>query len=58
VPFVVNHVQSHIHKAAPEELQVLLHFVEEEAKHIELFQRFCEVFRSGSGYVCAVVAAV
>jgi hypothetical protein len=58
VPFVVNHIQSRIHKAAPEELQALLHFVEEETKHIELFQRLCEVFRSGSGYVCAVVAAV
>ena len=57
VPFVVNHIQSRIHRAAPEELQALLHFAEEEVKHIELFQRFGGEFRAGSGYVCDVLGS-
>jgi hypothetical protein len=56
-PFVINHVQSRLHKAAPEELQALLHFAEEEFKHIELFQRFCQEFRSGFGSTCDVLGS-
>jgi hypothetical protein len=57
VPFVVEHVQSRIHKAAPEELRALLHFAEEEVKHIELFNRFCQEFRSGFGSTCDVLGS-
>jgi hypothetical protein len=57
VPFVVGHVQSRIHKAAPEELRALLHFAEEEVKHIQLFQRFCEEFRAGFGSTCEVLGS-
>jgi hypothetical protein len=57
VPFVVEHVQGRIHKAAPEELRALLHFAEEEVKHIQLFQRFCQEFRSGFGSTCDVLAS-
>lgn len=57
VPFVVNHVQGRIHKAAPEELQALLHFAEEEVKHIELFHRFGQEFRSGFGSTCDVLGS-
>ena len=57
VPFVVNHVQSRIHKAASEELRALLHFAEEEVKHIELFNRFCHEFRSGFGSQCDVLGS-
>jgi hypothetical protein len=55
VPFVVDHVQGRLHKAAPEELRALLHFAEEEVKHIELFQRFCQEFRGGFGSTCDVL---
>jgi hypothetical protein len=57
VPFVVNHVQGRLHKAAPEELRALLHFAEEEVKHIELFHRFGQEFRSGFGSTCDVLGS-
>jgi hypothetical protein len=57
VPFVVGHVQGRIHKAATEELRALLHFAEEEVKHIELFQRFGQEFRSGFGSTCDVLGS-
>jgi hypothetical protein len=55
VPFVVAHVQTRLHKAAPAELQALLHFAEEESKHIELFQRFGAEFRTSFGSPCEVI---
>jgi hypothetical protein len=57
VPFVVNYVQGRIHKAATEELRALLHFAEEEVKHIELFHRFGQEFRSGFGSTCDVLGS-
>ena len=56
-PFVVDHVRDRIHTGAPEELRALLHFAEEEVKHIQLFQRFREEFRAGSGYQCDVLGS-
>jgi hypothetical protein len=55
VPFVVEQIQDRIHRAAQAELQALLHFAEEESKHIELFQRFGAEFRSGFASPCAVI---
>lgn len=55
VPFVVEHVRTRLHRAAQAELQALLHFAEEESKHIELFQRFGVEFRAGFGSPCAVI---
>ena len=55
VPFVVRHIESRIHKAAPEELRAMLHFAEEEVKHIELFHRFGEEFRAGFSSTCEVI---
>src|ERR671925_947952 len=57
VPFVVEHVQGRLHQAAPEELRALLHFAEEEVKHIELFDRFGREFRSGFGSTCDVLGS-
>ena len=57
VPFVVEHVRDRLHQAAPEEIRALLHFAEEEVKHIELFQRFCEEFRAGFGSSCEVIGS-
>ena len=45
------------HAPAPEELRALLHFAEEEVKHIELFNRFCQEFRSGFGSQCDVLGS-
>lgn len=55
LPFVVGHVQSRIHHARQDELRALLHFAEEESKHIELFERFTEEFRTGFGSPCDVI---
>jgi hypothetical protein len=57
VPFVVRHVDTRIHRAAPEELRALLHFAEEEVKHIELFRRFCDEFRAGFSSTCEVIGS-
>jgi hypothetical protein len=57
VPFVVRHIESRIHKAAPEELRAMLHFAEEEVKHIELFHRFGEEFRAGFSSTCEVIGS-
>src|SRR5215831_14374570 len=57
VPFVVQHVQGRVHRAAPEELRALLHFAEEEVKHIELFRHFCEEFRAGFSSACEVIGS-
>jgi hypothetical protein len=57
VPFVVEQVQGRIHMAAPEELRALLHFAEEEVKHIQLFHRFCQEFRGGFGSTCDVLGS-
>jgi hypothetical protein len=56
-PFVVDHVRDRIHTGTPEELRALLHFAEEEVKHIQLFQRFGEEFRAGAGYQCDVLGS-
>jgi hypothetical protein len=55
VPFVVGHVQTRLPYAAQAELRALLHFAEEESKHIELFQRFGTEFRAGFGAPCEVI---
>jgi hypothetical protein len=57
VPFMVRHIDSRIHKAAPEELRAMLHFAEEEVKHIELFHRFGEEFRAGFSSTCGVIGS-
>jgi hypothetical protein len=56
-PFVIDHVRHRLHEAAPLELQALLHFAEEEVKHMELFQRFRQEFRSGFGSTCDVLGS-
>jgi hypothetical protein len=55
LPFVVEHVQSRLDKATRAEIRALLHFAEEESKHIELFQRFGEEFQAGFNSPCGVI---
>jgi predicted metal-dependent hydrolase len=55
LPFVLDHVRARIPTASQPEIRALLHFAEEESKHIELFQRFSEEFRQGFGTPCEVI---
>jgi hypothetical protein len=55
VPFVINHVRSRLHKAEQDEIRALLHFAEEESKHIELFKRFGAEFNAGFGSPCEFI---
>ena len=55
LPFLVDHTRTRIHKAEQEEIRALLHFAEEESKHIELFQCFGSEFHAGFGRTCEVI---
>ena len=54
VPSVVDHVRHGV-RGNGDERRALLHFAEEEAKHIQLFQWFSEHFRQGFSTPCAVI---
>ena len=54
VPSLVDHVRHGIRGNA-DERRALLHFAEEEAKHIQLFQWFGEQFQQGFGSPCGVI---
>jgi hypothetical protein len=57
VPTVINHVQD----SGLEDIsatQALLHFAEEESKHINLFRRFAEEFELGFGSHCDCIGPV
>jgi hypothetical protein len=55
VPFLVEHIRARIYKATRTEISALLHFAEEESKHIELFQRFSRAFRRSFKSPCDVI---
>lgn len=55
LPFVIDRVRARIPVGTQEEVRALLHFAEEESKHIELFQRFSDDFRRGFGTPCEVI---
>ena len=54
LPFVMQRLQARASAEMPER-RALLGFAAEEAKHIELFQRFKTVFRKGFGHACDVM---
>jgi hypothetical protein len=54
VPSVVDHVRHGV-RGNGDERRALLHFAEEEAKHIQLFQWFGEQFQQGFGTPCGVI---
>ena len=54
VPSVVDHVRHGV-RGNSDERRALLHFAEEEAKHIQLFQWFGEHFRQGFSTPCGVI---
>jgi len=53
LPFVINHL--HTDFAADERLRALLQFAAEEAKHIQLFERFRTTFAAGFATPCAMI---
>ncbi|UJR85895.1 hypothetical protein [Sandaracinus amylolyticus] len=54
LPFVLDHARSQL-AGDDVRTRALLHFVEEEAKHIHLFKRFRDHFARSSGLECEVI---
>jgi hypothetical protein len=54
VPFVLDHARSRL-TGNDARMRALLHFADEEAKHIQLFNRFREEFTAGFGSPCEVI---
>jgi hypothetical protein len=57
VPYVINHVKT-TGLSDITATQALLHFAEEESKHIRLFRRFAEEFELGFGSRCDGIGPV
>ena len=55
LPFVLDHVRDGLPGDDKVETQALLNFASEEAKHIQLFKRFQEVFKQGFTQNCDVI---
>jgi hypothetical protein len=55
LPFVLDHVRSDLPDANDVRVRAMLNFASEEAKHIQLFKRFHQVFASGFGTPCEVI---
>lgn len=55
LPFVADQARARVHNAKQEEIRALLHFAEEESKHIELFERFVKEFEAGFGSTCDMI---
>ena len=54
VPFVLDHARSRLN-GDDARTRALLHFADEEAKHIQLFNRFREEFDAGFGTPCDAI---
>jgi hypothetical protein len=55
LPFVLDHVRDGLPGNDEVQVQALLNFASEEAKHIQLFKRFQETFRKGFGTDCEMI---
>ena len=55
LPFVMDHVRPDLAKADDVRVQALLQFAAEEAKHIQLFNRFRDRFTAGFATKCEVI---
>jgi hypothetical protein len=55
LPFLVDHIRPSLPDANDVRVRALLQFAAEEAKHIQLFKRFRDVFARGFGQGCEVV---
>jgi hypothetical protein len=54
LPSVIEHAGDRAH-GDDDEMQALLHFAEEEAKHIQLFKWFVKEFETGFGTPCGAI---
>ncbi len=54
LPFVIDHARPQL-QGDDYRVRAFLQFASEEAKHIHLFKRFCEEFKSGFTCECAVI---
>jgi hypothetical protein len=55
LPFVLDHVRHHLPQGNEVRVRALLQFASEEAKHIQLFKRYRELFARGFGQGCEVI---
>ena len=55
LPFVLDHVRHDLPDADDVRVRAMLQFASEEAKHIQLFKRFRELFARGFGVGCEVI---
>lgn len=55
LPFVMDHVRADLPDADDVRVRAMLQFAAEEAKHIQLFKRFRDLFARGFGQGCEVI---
>jgi len=55
LPFVMDHVRADLPDSDEVRIRALLQFAAEEAKHIQLFKRFRDLFAKGFGQGCEVI---
>jgi hypothetical protein len=55
LPFLMDHIRSELPNADDDRVRAMLNFAAEEAKHIQLFKRFHEVFTDGFGTECETI---
>jgi len=55
LPFVLDHVRADLPDADDVRVRAMMQFAAEEAKHIQLFKRFRDLFAKGFGQGCEVI---
>jgi hypothetical protein len=55
LPFILDHTRTLLPDEDDYRMRAMLQFAGEEAKHIQLFRRFCDEFKRGFGTPCAVI---
>lgn len=55
LPFVMDHVRADLPHADDVRVRAMMQFAAEEAKHIQLFKRFRDLFAKGFGQGCEVI---
>ena len=55
LPFVMDHVRPDLPDADDDRVRAMMQFVAEEAKHIQLFKRFRDLYAKGFGQGCEVI---
>jgi len=55
LPFIMDHVRPDLPDADDSRVRALMQFAAEEAKHIQLFKRFHQLFQDGFGTRCELI---